>query len=129
MKSKIKSEVNTVDGTSRVSLLITGFGRVTFELDKFPHHCGATIIHNFNVYKANTSKKTYLEVAQLITEWLLNNKQEDINFRRSRIISADRVDGPLALLAQSSKKWKSSNQVTNKQTNRNIVFYWLDRNN
>ena len=125
---KVTVRVSNIDETSNVDIHITGYGHVYFKLEKFPHHCGASILHHFSI--AKNEKPEIDEAAALpeVTKYLLNNRREEWNFKRSRIIAGDNLQGFISKLTYYSPEWKESNSVINSQTNKPITFYWLDRN-
>lgn len=119
--------MNGANNISSVELRVTGYGSFIFTMEKFPSHCGATILHNMAVRKNQEPTKDEGKAYAEVTEWLLTNRREEMNFRRSRIIAADNKNGFIAKLAYYSDEWNHSNPVINKQTNREIAFYWLDK--
>lgn len=112
-----------------IILIVVGFGKFIFNLEKFPSHCGAAILHNVSVLYNKTPTIKEAQFFKEITNWLLKNKRKEANFKRSRIIAADNAYGYIANMARHCKKWQSSNSVVNTITNRNVKFYWLDKNN
>ena len=119
--------VENHEDVSTVSVKITGWGVFTFQMEKFPSHCGATIMHNMSLMPIARPTIAEQTAYKELTKWLVSTRREEQNFKRARIIAADHIKGPIAKMAHYCDEWNHSNPVVNWQTNREIAFYWLDR--